>query len=96
MRSKKAETTPVGSTSLDGFIAKMEHPHKAGIKRPREVSIGLDGRISEEVEWNAPSFKLASPRSRFTRRRTSNSFHILEPRPRATPKPSPLRIPPGR
>lgn len=36
----------------------LVHPHKAGILEVRDWILQLDPGISEEVKWNAPSFKL--------------------------------------
>ena len=58
MARPKTKTTSVGSSAVADFIAKMEHPHKAGIEQLREMILGLDGQVSEEIKWNAPSFKL--------------------------------------
>lgn len=40
------------------LLAALDHPHKAGIERLRERILALDPRITEEVKWNAPSFRL--------------------------------------
>ena len=36
----------------------LEHPHKAGIEILRSAILEADACITEEVKWNAPSFKL--------------------------------------
>lgn len=53
MKSTKAKPVDV-----EGFLRALEHPHKAGIAHLRALIKSLDARISEEVKWNAPSFKL--------------------------------------
>lgn len=49
---------PEATGAVDTFLASLEHPHKEGIQLLREAILGLDGRIREEVKWNAPSFLL--------------------------------------
>lgn len=53
---KKAPAKPVADAET--FMGRLEHPHKAGIDRLREVIRRIDPRIVEEVKWNAPSFRL--------------------------------------
>jgi hypothetical protein len=45
-------------TSVDAFLAALEHPHKKGVQALRQAILGVDPRIREEVKWNAPSFCL--------------------------------------
>lgn len=47
-----------GGKSVEAFLAALEHPQKAGIERLRQAILAIDPRITEEVKWNAPSFKL--------------------------------------
>ncbi|HLH55692.1 MAG TPA: DUF1801 domain-containing protein [Verrucomicrobiae bacterium] len=44
--------------TVDGFMEALEHPHKAAIQTLREFILSTDGRIKEQVKWNAPSFYL--------------------------------------
>lgn len=44
--------------TVDGFIETLEHPHKTAIQELREFILSIDGRIKEQVKWNAPSFYL--------------------------------------
>ena len=46
------------SPEASALLRKLEHPHKAGIERLRASILELDPRITEEVKWNAPSFRL--------------------------------------
>ena len=54
------KTTPgkAGPQSAESLLAALEHPHKAGILRLRRIILDLDQRITEEVKWNAPSFRI--------------------------------------
>lgn len=49
---------PPRPPTVPAFLAALEHPHKAGIERLRGAILALDPRITEEVKWNAPSFRL--------------------------------------
>jgi hypothetical protein len=44
--------------TVDGYLATLEHPHKSGIESLRKMILALKPGISEEIKWNAPSFKL--------------------------------------
>ena len=46
----------IKSQSVEGFIAALEHPYKAEIVALRQIILGADPRIAEEIKWNAPSF----------------------------------------
>lgn len=58
MATRKPKTAGAAATSVAQFLARTDHPHRAGIERLRELILGLDPRIGEEIKWNAPSFKL--------------------------------------
>jgi len=36
----------------------LDHPHKQGVVVLRRVILAVDPAITEEVKWNAPSFKV--------------------------------------
>lgn len=61
---KTAPSRPAGpkrvppAMRVEAFLAELAHPEHAGITRLRALILGLDPRITEEVKWNAPSFKL--------------------------------------
>lgn len=61
--SKSASTGDVGA-----FLAALEHPFKREILAVREIILGADPGVSEEIKWNAPSF------------RTSEHFATFQPR----------------
>ncbi|MBX2998716.1 MAG: DUF1801 domain-containing protein [Caldilineaceae bacterium] len=43
--------------SVEAFLAALDHPRKQEILALRQIILGADRRISEEVKWNAPSFR---------------------------------------
>lgn len=55
-RKSKPETT--GTQAVSDLLSGLDHPHKEGIELLRRLILDVDSRITEEVKWNAPSFKL--------------------------------------
>ena len=45
------------AATVQAFIAELEHPLKSDIVALREVLLGTDASIAEEIKWNAPSFR---------------------------------------
>ena len=43
-------------STVDAFMADLEHPFKAGIEAYRSAILASNGEITEQVKWNAPSF----------------------------------------
>ncbi|MFO1494198.1 MAG: DUF1801 domain-containing protein [Lysobacterales bacterium] len=39
-------------------MSTLDHPHTIGIEALRHAILGADPRITEEIKWNAPSFKV--------------------------------------
>ena len=60
MATKKKRPRPGKDepSSVDEYLAALEHPHKRGVQALRKEILSLDKRILEEVKWNAPSFRL--------------------------------------
>jgi hypothetical protein len=58
MAATTGKSTTKGTTSVSAFLRTLEHPHTAAIGTLRERILALDPRISDEIKWNAPSFKL--------------------------------------
>lgn len=46
------------SSEVDVFMKQLDHPFKADIDRLRVAMRGVDPKITEEIKWNAPSFKI--------------------------------------
>lgn len=42
--------------TVDEFMAALDHPCKAEVQVVREVILGINPGITEQVKWNAPSF----------------------------------------
>src|SRR5687767_9145466 len=54
------------ANSVDDFLATLNHPCKAGIKQLRAMILRLNDEVSEEIKWNAPSFKRGDHFATFT------------------------------
>ncbi len=52
-----ADKTRKPAPTVPSFIAVLDHPLKAEIVALRQILLGADARISEEIKWNAPSFR---------------------------------------
>jgi len=46
-----------GSAGVDALVAALDHPLKAVIEETRAAIVGSDPRVTEQVKWNAPSFR---------------------------------------
>jgi hypothetical protein len=62
MASKAPRTKPSGrsasaSEDVEIFLASLDHPFKQEILAIRQVILGADPSIAEEIKWNAPSFR---------------------------------------
>ena len=45
------------ATTVDDFVAGLDHPLKDTIVALRSLVLGVDPAIGEEIKWNAPSFR---------------------------------------
>ena len=50
-------STPLSAGDVSAFIAALKHPNEAEILALRGTILGVDPGISEEIKWNAPSFR---------------------------------------
>lgn len=46
-----------GAPSVEEFLAALEHPFKSELLALRTLILGVDPAVSEEIKWNAPSFR---------------------------------------
>lgn len=51
-------STRSSSDAVAAFLDALAHPHRPGIDTLRQAILGADPRITEQIKWNAPSFKL--------------------------------------
>lgn len=52
MAAAKSQTNPV-----EEFLRKLRHPLKAEILEVRKAILSVSPEISEDIKWNAPSFR---------------------------------------
>src|SRR5690606_29648292 len=45
------------AVTVQSFIAALDHPLKLEIAALRQLLLGVDSKISEEIKWNSPSFR---------------------------------------
>jgi len=52
-----AAKKPVNKTEeVDAFMDKLDHPFKAEVQAVRDIIKNVNGDITEQVKWAAPSF----------------------------------------
>lgn len=57
MVSKKKVKRRAPGADVETFLASLEHPFKREVVALRLLILGIDGRITEGIKWNAPSFR---------------------------------------
>ncbi len=63
--------------SVDEFMQALEHPFKAEVQAVREIILGVDPRITEQVKWNAPSFSYKGYLATFSLHRAQHAILIF-------------------
>jgi uncharacterized protein YdhG (YjbR/CyaY superfamily) len=43
--------------TVDEYMDTLDHPFKAEVQAVREIIMAVDQNITEQVKWNAPSFR---------------------------------------
>jgi hypothetical protein len=54
---RSANRGSASSHSVEEFLSALDHPLKAEIIAIREIILSADPSISEQIKWNAPSFR---------------------------------------
>ena len=54
---KSSERSASDPVNVETFLASLDHPFKEEILAIRQVILGADPSIAEEIKWNAPSFR---------------------------------------
>lgn len=65
------------TNTVDAFLAALEHPLKREVVALRRVLLDVDPAISEEIKWNAPSFRTTRHFATMQLRRTDAVRLIL-------------------
>lgn len=50
------ETKPTQTAKVDAYLEEFKHPLKNILEALREIILGADKTIGEEIKWNAPTF----------------------------------------
>lgn len=53
---KKAASPATNTEKVNQFMEQLDHPFKAEVQVVREIILGVDKNITEEIKWKAPSF----------------------------------------
>jgi hypothetical protein len=53
---KKDPSAISNTPQVDAFMDALEHPFKAEVQAVREIILGVDANITEQIKWKAPSF----------------------------------------
>jgi uncharacterized protein YdhG (YjbR/CyaY superfamily) len=53
---KKSNAKLDNTEQVNEFMAKLDHPFKAGVQMIREIIKNVDNNITEQIKWKAPSF----------------------------------------
>lgn len=80
------------AATVQAFIAELEHPLKSDIVALRDVLLGTDASIAEEIKWNAPSFRTSEHFATMHLRAKDSLQLILHPGARSR---NVIVIPPG-
>lgn len=60
MKSTSAKTTRKTAQTADDFMSEIEHPFKDELQAVREIIRGVNKNITEEVNWDTPTFSSRS------------------------------------
>lgn len=44
--------------AVDQYVSALEHPHNETIELVRSAILASNGKITEQIKWNAPGFGL--------------------------------------
>ena len=64
------------AATVQSFIAALDHPLKQEVVALRQVLLGADPKITEEIKWNAPSFR-TSEHFATMHLRSKNSLQLI-------------------
>jgi hypothetical protein len=53
---KKFEPKPGDTQKVEDYLRTTNHPFKDEMAAVRDIILGANGKISERIKWNAPSF----------------------------------------
>jgi hypothetical protein len=71
MAAKKPKET------VETYMEQLEHPFKAEVEALRTIIKGVDPRISEQIKWNAPSYRIPKDYIATFNLRTPEHVHLI-------------------
>lgn len=90
MAPNTSASKPASAPSdVDAFLAALDHPFKPEILAVREILLGADPGVSEEIKWNAPSFRTTEHFATFQLRAKDGVQVILHFGAKKRDRPSP-------
>jgi hypothetical protein len=94
---RRPPTESRASADVERLLAALDHPRKPEILALRQIILGADPRIAEEVKWNAPSFRTTEHFATFHLRAKGGVQVVLHlgAKPRETPGRLPIDDPLG-
>ncbi len=75
--------------TVDEFMSKLEHPFKSEVEVLRAIIKGVDPRITEQIKWNAPSYRFTDYICTFQLHATQH-VHLVFHNPAIASIPSPI------
>ena len=57
-RKARISSKVAASPSVTEYLNALEHTEKSTVLAVRDLILSIDPRITEEVKWNAPSFRI--------------------------------------
>jgi uncharacterized protein YdeI (YjbR/CyaY-like superfamily) len=54
--SRWKETTMPRNPVVDDFLTNLNHPYKPEIEKLREIILGANRKIEEDIKWKCPTF----------------------------------------
>ncbi len=75
--------------SVDDYMAALMHPFKAEVQALRDIIKGVDPRITEQIKWNAPSYRFTDYICTFHLHATQH-VHLVFHNPAIASIPSPI------
>lgn len=64
--------------AVDDFLTRVDHPHKPGIARVRDIILGADSRVDETIDQLCPTFLYRGTMATIVMR-TNSHVHVVFP-----------------
>lgn len=57
MPARRSSSGMAAAARVDEYLSTLDHPHRPAIMAIRQAILATDPAITEEIKWNAPSFR---------------------------------------